>query len=138
MSHAERVAAVAAFAPDLPGATPRQVAELLADEVEVAGEVATAVRDLIEPPAPDAAALAALDPPSAVSALRVALGVHAADWTLGALRDALRAEGLAARDAMPAVRAALTGRAHGLPIATIRCLLGADETARRLELALRA
>lgn len=134
----ERIVAVAGHVPDLPGATSQEVAGLLAEEVEVAGDVVELVDGLVEPPEPDGEAQAALGTPTADAALSVACEVHAADWRGGELRDALRAAGLAPREAMPAVRAALTGRAHGLPLATIRCLLGAEETRRRLELALRA
>jgi hypothetical protein len=51
------------------------------------------------------------------------------------LRGALRDAALPAREAMPAVRAALTGRAHGLPVATIVTPLGVAESLSRVALA---
>ncbi len=48
------------------------------------------------------------------------------------------APALPPREALPAVRAALTGRVHGLPVATLLAFLGTAEAASRLELALRA
>lgn len=138
LSASERIALVAAHAPALPGAAPEVVAGLLADEVEVPGDVAGLVAGIADPPTPDAEAQAALEAASSRAALGVALAVHAADWRLHALRDALREAGLPPREAMPAVRAALTGRAHGLPVAVIRALLGPEETGLRLERALRA
>jgi glutamyl-tRNA synthetase len=133
----DRVALVAEHAPDLPGAGSRAVAEALADEVEVAGDVRGLVSGVAEPLAPDEEALAALAAPGALRALEVAVEALSAP-EIGDLRDALRSAGLPLREAFPAVRAALTGRAHGLPAATLLTFLGNAETVRRLERALRA
>jgi len=124
-------------APDLPGAGPRAVAEALADEVEVAGDVRGLVSGVAEALAPDEEALAALAAPPAIPALEVALEALRAPEA-GDLRDALRSAGLPLREAFPAVRAALTGRAHGLPAATLLTFLGNAEAVRRLERTLRA
>jgi glutamyl-tRNA synthetase len=137
LSHDERVVLVSAHAPALPGAGPRAVAEALADEVEVAGDVRGLVAGVAERLAPDAEALSALAAPAARRALEVALEALGASGPLD-LRDALRAEGLPLREAFPAVRAALTGRGHGLPATTLLAFLGATEAASRLERALRA
>jgi glutamyl-tRNA synthetase len=86
---------------------------------------------------PDEEALAALAAPAAAGALALALETTRSPDGLD-LRDALRAAGLPPREALPALRAALTGRAHGLPVATLLAFLGTAEAASRLELALRA
>jgi len=48
-------------------------------------------------------------------------------------RGAAKAAGVAPRVALPALRAALTGRAHGLPIDTVLGLLGCDRACARVE-----
>lgn len=137
LATAERIALVAAHAPALPGASPLVVAEALADEVEVAGDVRRLVEGVAEPLVPDEEASAALAAPSAARALAVAH--EALSGTAGVdLRDVLRAAGLPLREALPAVRAALTGRAHGLPATTLLSFLGNAEAVFRLERALRA
>jgi glutamyl-tRNA synthetase len=133
----DRIALVTAHAPALPAAAPRAVAESLADEVEVAGDVRALVAGVTEPLAPDDHARAALASPAAAGALAVALETLRCSGS-GDLRDALNAAGLPLREALPAVRAALTGRAHGLPAVTLLTFLGPAEAASRLELALRA
>lgn len=138
LTSGQRIDLVAAHAPVLPGAGPRVVAEALADEVEVAGDVRALVAGVAERLEPDAEATAALAVPAASRALAVALEAVRAPGGAVDLRDALKAEGLPIREALPAVRAALTGRAHGLPATTLLVFLGAAEAASRLELALRA
>lgn len=137
LAREDRVALVAMHAPDLPGAGPRAVAEALADEVEVPVDVRGLVAGVAEVLAPDEEALAALTSPVTLPAIEVALEALRASETPD-LRDALRAAGLPLREAFPAVRAALTGRAHGLPAATLLGFLGSVEAVRRLESALRA
>ena len=137
LSSEERVALVQAHAPALPGAGPHEVAEALAGEVEVAGEVRDLVAGVAERLDPDEEALTALAAPAAADALAVALETTRSPGSED-LRDALRAAGLPPREALPAIRAALTGRAHGLPVATLLAFLGTAEAASRLELALRA
>jgi glutamyl-tRNA synthetase len=138
LTHEERVGIVAAHTPAMPAADPRAVAEALADEVEVAGDVRSLVAGVAEMLAPDDEATAALEAPAAARALTVALEALRSGDDGGDLRDALRAAALPLREALPAVRSALTGRTHGLPAATLLRFLGPDEAASRLERALRA
>jgi glutamyl-tRNA synthetase len=133
----ERIALVEAHAPALPGAGPREVAEAFADEVEVAGEMQDLLAGVAERIPEDEEAVAALAAPGAAEALAIALESLRLSGGVD-LRDALRAAGLPPREALPAIRAALTGRAHGLPIAKLLDFLGKVEAAARLELALRA
>jgi glutamyl-tRNA synthetase len=133
-----RIALVAEYAPPLPDADPLEVAAALADEVEVAGDVRRLVEGVAEALEPDGEAVAALCAPGARRALEVALEAVQAHGGIGDLRGALKAAGLPIREALPAVRAALTGRAHGLPATTLLAFLGSAEAASRLELALRA
>ena len=134
----QRIVLVAEYAPPLPGADPLAVAEALADEVEVAGDVRLLVAGVAEALGPDEEAAAALSAPGAQRALEVALEAVRSPGGTGDLRDALKAAGLPIREALPAVRAALTGRAHGLPATTLLAFIGPAEAASRLELALRA
>jgi nondiscriminating glutamyl-tRNA synthetase len=141
----ERTALVAACVPPLPGVDATSAAALIVDDVEVAGDAAALVAGVACPLEPDAEAVAALAAPAARRALQIAVavlaaatdGVAAGDAAVAgdALRAALKEAGLAPRDALPAVRTALTGRAHGLPIATLLRLIGLDAARRRLELA---
>ena len=133
----DRVALVAMHAPDLPCAGALAVAEALADEVEVAGDVRRLVAGVAERLAPDEEAVAALAAPVALMSLEVALEALRTCATID-LRDALRSAGLPLREAFPAIRSALTGRAHGLPAATLLTFLGNAEAVRRLERALPA
>lgn len=126
-----RAAVVAAHVPPLSGLDPLGAARLLASEVEVAGDVTRLLEGIARPIPPDGEALAALSVAAAPRALAIAAEVLC-DRPDADLREALRAEGLPAREALPAIRAALTGRAHGLPIATILQLLGPVEAASRI------
>jgi nondiscriminating glutamyl-tRNA synthetase len=128
-----RTALIAAHLPALPAIDRAAAAELLAGDVEVAGDVAPLVAGVIEPLPLDDEALAALASPVASQALRIAVAALTLEGGAGVLRSGLKEAGLPAREAMPAIRAALTGRAHGLPIATLLHLIGADEARRRLE-----
>ena len=133
----DRIALVAQHAPALPGAGPRAVAVALADEVEVAGDVRDLVTGVAQRLTPDDEAVAALRAPNARQALEVALEALRGPNGVSDLRDVLKAARLPLREALPAVRAALTGRAHGLPAVTLLAFLGPIEAASRLELALR-
>lgn len=134
--------AVAPFLPELPSWLDRRaLVEALRDEVETAADAARLAMPVISPLAPDAEALAALASPAAVAALRAtrALATRAQGELGPGLADELKADmkrdGLALRDALPAVRAALTGRAHGLPLGVLFGLLGKEETLGRLDAA---
>jgi glutamyl-tRNA synthetase len=134
-----RAEMVAGFLPEVPGADRLAAAVLLADEVDVAGDAGDLVRALPAspaPPAPDGEAARALADPVARDALGIAAAVLAGSPDASPLGRRLRAAGLPAKAAMPAVRAALTGRAHGLPVATVIALLGAEEASRRISAAL--
>ena len=64
---------------------------------------------------------------------------RAVDVEASSLLDELgRQLGLPKRAIMHALRVALTGREHGLPIASILYVLGGEETRRRLERAIGA
>lgn len=128
----DRVALVASFLPPLPGVGAERAAELVADDVEVAGDAARLVAGVVAPLAPDGAALSALASPTAPRALELAAHVVTAAPNGASVRMAVREAGLPAREALPAVRAALTGRAHGLPIDALVEMIGADASAERL------
>lgn len=128
----DRARLVAGFLPDLPGVDRATAAAILADEVEVAGEAAVLVAGIASRLAPDEEAETALKAPTARAALEIARASLASSGDAASLGPAFRAAGLAARDAMPAVRAAVTGRAHGLPVATIVALLGVGEALDRI------
>ena len=136
MAPEERAAIVARFVPELPGTDSMTAAALIADEVEVAGDAALLLAGVASPLEPDAEAVAALETSAAREALDAAANSLAVSREAGALRGALRDAGLPAREAMPAIRAALTGRAHGLPVTTIVSLLGIDESLARIARAL--
>jgi glutamyl-tRNA synthetase len=133
-----RAEMVAGFLPEVPGADRASAAGLLADEVDVAGDGGDLVRALLAPPQPDDEAARALADPVARDALALAVASLAESREASMLGPRLREAGLPAKAAMPAVRAALTGRAHGLPVATIVALLGVDESSRRISAALEA
>lgn len=128
----ERTELIAAFMPPLPGTTSPVASELLADDLDVAGDVAALVDGVAAPLAPDEEAEAALRAACVDEALRIAESALAGASQPDAIRAALKAAGLPLREALPAVRAALTGRAHGLPVATLEVLIGAGEARRRL------
>jgi len=135
---AERAELVARWLPAFPGVDALEAAELVMGDLDVASDAAALVQGVAEPLEPDGEARAALASPVASAALSIALDALSALPALDVVREALKAAGLPLRDALPAVRAALTGRAHGLPMATLEVLIGATEAARRLELATRA
>jgi hypothetical protein len=134
----ERAAAVVRFVPDLPGMDRDAAALLLAGEVEVAGDVTDLVSGIVTPLQPDAEAAAALSAPAASLALATARDSIAREPDGSDLMRALRDSGLRPRDAMPAIRSALTGRAHGLPVVMIVLLVGAAACEERLAAALGA
>jgi glutamyl-tRNA synthetase len=127
-----RAALIAQYVPVLPGVDPIAAASLIAGDLEVAGDAATLLAGVATRRAPDQEATAALSSLVSAAALESAAAALVDGEGPDALRLALREAGLPARDAMPALRAALTGRAHGLPVATIVTLLGVDESLRRI------
>lgn len=128
----ERADLVEPFLPHLPGVDRAHAAALVADEVDVAGDAAALVAGVAAPLVPDEEAIAALHAPAAPAALDVAAASLSSSGGPDALRDALKEAVLPAREALPAIRAALTGRAHGLPVTTIVSLLGVAESLERL------
>ncbi len=132
----QRAESLRPFLPAVPGVGAAEAARLLADEVEVAGEVADLLTWVPRPLPPDEEARAALSDARAKDVLEAAAA--AVPDGGDAVRAAVRATGVPAREAMPALRAALTGRAHGLPIATVLALLGAEAASARLAAVLTA
>lgn len=132
----DRARLIEDFLPGLPGADRATAALLLVDEVEVAGDAVALVAGVVARLPLDAEAEAALAAPAASPALRLVRDSLTTSGASEPLGPVLRAAGLPAREAMPAVRAALTGRAHGLPVATIVALLGIDEALERIGAAL--
>jgi nondiscriminating glutamyl-tRNA synthetase len=130
LPRAERAALLQRFLPNVPGLDPAAAADLLADEIEEAGDAREALAWADAPLPFDAEASTALRAPSANAALAIA--VDESGRGFGAVRQGVKAAGLPVREAMPALRAALTGRAHGLPVSTVFALLGPDEARRRL------
>jgi glutamyl-tRNA synthetase len=139
LGHPELVAAVAPFLPPLPPWLDRGVlVEALRDELETAEDAAALAAPVVEPLDPDAEARAALAAPAASRALALAREVlardsHEGEQTFRELKAMLAEAGLPPREALPAVRAALTGRAHGLPIGVLFELLGPSEARRRVD-----
>jgi nondiscriminating glutamyl-tRNA synthetase len=115
----------------------------LADEVEVAGDAAALAAPLARPLPADADAALALASPLARAALQaatVALEVASpepppGDALSAGVRGAIKSAGVEMKVGLPALRAALTGRAHGLPIGTLLALLGPLESVGRIETA---
>jgi nondiscriminating glutamyl-tRNA synthetase len=123
---------IARFVPPMPGTDALTAAALLAEDVEVAGDLAPLIAGVAVALPPDEEAVAALAAPAAARALEVAAAAVAAGSGPDPVRAAFKEAGLPPREAMPALRAALTGRAHGLPISTLLVLIGAPEALRRL------
>lgn len=138
LTDVDRAATVARHMPELPGMDTRVAAGLLAGEVEVAGDAKRLVAGVGSPLPLDEEAKVAFASPIAAQALEVAAGALAGEGGPDSLRSALREAGLPAREALPVVRAALTGRAHGLPIATLVALIGTAESVLRLRRSERA
>jgi glutamyl-tRNA synthetase len=132
----ERAALVARFVPTMPGLDRSAAALAIAADLEVAGDARTLLAGVAEPQPADTEAAEALATATARPALQAAAAALSASPDPEAVRGAFRDAGLPAREAMPAVRAALTGRAHGLPVATIIALLGVEESLSRIALAL--
>jgi nondiscriminating glutamyl-tRNA synthetase len=137
---------LAAFLPPLPAWLDRAaLVEALRDGLETAADAAALAVPVIAPLPLDAEAAAALEPPAARAALAKARELVAAApekldgaALLATLKSALRDMELPARETLPAVRAALTGRAHGLPLDVLLSLLGRQRAAERLEAARRS
>jgi nondiscriminating glutamyl-tRNA synthetase len=142
-----RLEIVDRFIGEVPASLDRAaVVAALADEVEVAGEAATLAAPLASPLPVDDDASLALSWPLAVGALRAAASALAGatpepppgDGLAAAVRSAIKAKGVEMKVGLPALRAALTGRAHGLPIGTLLALLGPRESTARIDAALAA
>ena len=133
-----RDAAIEEHLSGLPAGLRAEAARLLAGEVEVAGDAERLVAGVVESLPPDEEAEAALSVPVAAAALATAARALRDAANGDPIRAAFKGAGLPPREAMPAVRAALTGRAHGLPVATLVRLIGREAAASRLEAALRA
>ena len=120
------------------------VAAALADEVEVAGDAAALAAPLAAPLPFDAEASLALSAPPVPTALRAAAAAlrgtvaepPPGDGLAAAVRAGLKAVGVEMKVGLPALRAALTGRAHGLPIGTLLALLGPTASVARVDAAL--
>jgi glutamyl-tRNA synthetase len=137
-----RLELVDRFMGELPaGMDRRAVAAALADEVEVAGDAATLAAPLASPLPADSEASVALSSPAVPDALRTAaeaLRVSApepppGDGLAAAVRAAIKSAGVEMKIGLPALRAALTGRAHGLPIGTLLALLGPTVSVARVD-----
>jgi len=119
-------------------ATPltRRAVEVLRRDASGLAAIRESVSALMEEPAspvggPDYAVL--------VAARRALAEEPATEAEAGSLLDELgRQLGLPKRAIMHALRLALTGREHGLPVASILYILGGEETRRRLERAIGA
>lgn len=109
-------------------------------ELTTIADARTLAAGLLAPLPPDAEASGAMSAAPGRMALGLAAavldaGLESGDEFLTALKADLRDGGIAARDALPAVRAALTGRAHGVGLGLIVDVLGAAESRRRLHAA---
>lgn len=132
--------AVAPFLPPLPAWLDRRaLVEALRDELGTAVDAAALAAPVVGALGPDAEAATALASPDAAAALDVARAVVSGTGSppgpasASELKAVLAADGIAARVGLPAVRAAVTGRAHGLPLGVLFGLLGREEMLRRLE-----
>lgn len=136
----ERASALTPFLPGSPSHEEAlRVVRLLGDDLDTPGSVREMLDGAWERSEPDDGALAALEAPAASAAVTCALAALASSRTVpfsDTLRSALRDDGLAPREAMPAIRAALTGHAHGPRIEVLVDLMGAAEAEMRLEAAL--
>ncbi len=123
-----------------------EVVAALAEEVEVAGDAAILAAPLAAPLPTDDEARLALAAPGAPAALRAAIaalidaasGPRGGDESAAAVRSAIKATGVGMKVGLPALRAALTGRAHGLPIGMLLALLGPRGSIARAEASLAA
>ncbi|MDZ4654319.1 MAG: glutamate--tRNA ligase [Coriobacteriia bacterium] len=112
------------------------------DELVTLADVAALLAPVLGVLTPDDEARAALAVDGASEVLGVMVGEFAGagetePYALTQrLREVARSAGVAPRVALPALRAALTGRAHGLPIDTLLGLLGAERARNRLEVVL--
>ncbi|MBE0476654.1 MAG: glutamate--tRNA ligase [Coriobacteriia bacterium] len=111
-------------------------AEAVRGELEVASDARDQAERLVSPPPADEEARRALAQERGAHAVRDARDVVAAaspfegEAAFRALRERLAGED--ARRALPAVRAALTGRVHGLPLPVVFSLLGKGRSLERL------
>ena len=130
---------------ELPEALDRAaVVTALADEVEVAGDAVAVAAPLVHPLPVDVEASLALAGQGASVALRacrdtlVDTELHSptGDALMALARAAIKAVGVEMRVGLPALRAALTGRAHGLPIGTLLALIGPRDSVSRIQASL--
>jgi glutamyl-tRNA synthetase len=130
---------IAPWLPELPDTMDVvAVAAALQPELRTLADAKTLAAPLAAPLPLDDEASAALAAPGADAALAAALGALPAgsgDAVFVALRALFKEQGVAPKVGFPAIRAALTGRAHGLGIAELFDLLGPGESRRRLEAA---
>ncbi|MDO9557633.1 MAG: glutamate--tRNA ligase [Coriobacteriia bacterium] len=112
------------------------------EELVTLSDVSALLAPVLSGLVPDEEARGALAADGAIEALGIMVAAlrDAADVTpemlARQLRDAAKSAGIVPRVALPALRAALTGRAHGLPISTLLGLLGVKRVRDRLKVAL--
>jgi glutamyl-tRNA synthetase len=147
LSPEARLEVVDRFIGEVPASLDRAaVVAALAGEVEVAGDAAALAAPLASPLPVDVEASLALASALALPALRAAAEALSdaapeappGDVVAAVARSAIKAAGVEMKVGLPALRAALTGRAHGLPIGTLLALLGPRVSVARIETALAA
>ncbi|MBI3030993.1 MAG: glutamate--tRNA ligase [Candidatus Rokubacteria bacterium] len=119
-------------------ATPlaRRAVEVLRRDASGMAAIRESLSALMEEPA---SSVGGSDRAVLVAARRALAGEPATEAEAGSLLDDLgRQLALPKRAIMHTLRAALTGREHGLPVASILYVLGGEETRRRLERAIGA
>ena len=140
-----RRAVVERYIGELPKALDRAaVVAALADEVEVAGDAAFLAAPLVRPLPVDGEGSLALAVPGAWIALEAARAALSeaepqppmGDTLAARVRAAIKSAGVEMKVGLPALRAALTGRAHGLPIGTLLALIGPRGSVSRIAEAL--
>lgn len=139
------VAALRPFASSLPEWLDlERLAGAVRDELVTRADLAALAAPLIEGGPLSAEGAAALCAPGArdalaamLPALRAAEGAEGGEALTAACRAAAKGAGVAPRIALPALRAALIGQPHGLPIETVVDLLGRERMLSRVERCLR-
>jgi glutamyl-tRNA synthetase len=147
LSPETRLSVVDRFIGDVPPSLDRAaVVAAVAGEAEVAGEAAALAAPLAATLPVDVEAAGALAAPLAAAALTAAAAFLAGavpepppgDTLSAGARSGIKDAGIEMKVGLPALRAALTGRAHGLPIGTLLALIGPRESIVRIEAALTA
>ena len=115
-------------------------AEGIRDEITTFSQASALAMPLLDPPSAAGEAAEALGSPGGRIALAIAsaafdAGMRSGEDVVSALRRDLADAGIAPRQGMPAVRAALTGCAHGLPLALLIEVIGWNESRSRLRAA---